>query len=124
MTILLSALAVAIAGAAWVIYPLVFKRWVIFTDAIPGSVVETETRRKVALSALKEVEYDRAAGKLDDADYALLRGQLEVEALTALRASMPAEAGAVVTSGLGKHVCGFENPVGSRFCAGCGTRLG
>ena len=122
MTILLSAVLVAIVGTAWVIHPLIFKRWVTFSDAVPGSVIEAENRRKVALAALKEVEYDRAAGKLDDADYASLRGQLEVEALSALRSGEPAPQPTRTATGRA-HLCGFLNPAGSRFCAGCGERL-
>jgi hypothetical protein len=76
----------------------------------------------VALAALKEVEYDRAAGKLDDADYESLKGQLELEALHAVRVADAPDAtqGKVPAS---RHVCGFKNPAGSRFCAGCGQPL-
>ena len=41
--------------------------------------------RAVALRALKEIEFDRATGKLSDADYDGLKGKYTAEALTALR---------------------------------------
>ncbi|HXH63382.1 MAG TPA: zinc ribbon domain-containing protein [Gemmatimonadales bacterium] len=41
--------------------------------------------RAVALRALKEIEFDRATGKLSDADYALLKSQYTNEALVAMR---------------------------------------
>lgn len=50
--------------------------------------------RAVALRALKEIEFDRATGKLSDADYALLKTQYTNEALVAMREDQgKAEAG-------------------------------
>src|SRR2546425_7709399 len=40
----------------------------------------------VALRALKEIEFDRATGKLSDADYDALKQKYTAEALVALRA--------------------------------------
>lgn len=121
MTLLLIALLVGIAGAGWVIYPLVYRRSAVMSDVIPVEIVEGEARRFEALSALKEAQYDHAAGKLDEADYGELRTQLEVEALAVLR-SNPAAASSA--SGGPAHTCGFVNPADSRFCAGCGQALG
>src|SRR5882762_7802692 len=42
--------------------------------------------RAVALRALKEIEFDRATGKLSDADYDNLKTKYTTEALAALRA--------------------------------------
>src|SRR5438445_4812753 len=42
--------------------------------------------RAVALRALKEIEFDRATGKLSDADYDALKAQYTAEVVTALRA--------------------------------------
>ena len=56
-----------------------------------GSVDEGEdpdddlSPRAVALRALKEIEFDRATGKLSDADYHVLHGKYTAEALAALR---------------------------------------
>jgi hypothetical protein len=122
MTLLIVAIVLALAGAGWVAHPLIAKKWGLMTDAVSSSVVIRETRKRVALAALKEVEYDRVAGKLDDADYESLKGQLEVEALSALRAAdatAPAPGGGSAI----RHACGFRNPGGSRFCAGCGQPL-
>ena len=51
-----------------------------------------ETAKGVALTALKEIEFDRETGKLSDADYELLKGKYTAAALEALR--MEQEAGA------------------------------
>jgi hypothetical protein len=50
-------------------------------------------RRDRALAALKEIEFDRATGKLSDDDYESMKSRFTAEALTALR-----EADAAVTS--------------------------
>ena len=44
-------------------------------------------RRDRALAALKEIEFDRASGKLSDDDYHRMKGQFTSEALAALRAA-------------------------------------
>ncbi len=118
MSLLISAGALAMLAAAWVIHPMLFRRWGALGDITAADVVDRETRKRVALAALKDVEYDRAAGKLDDADYREMRGRLEAEALDAVRA---VGRDAVAVSAV--HSCGFENPGGSRYCAGCGQPL-
>jgi hypothetical protein len=121
VTIFLLAILLGTIGAGWVILPLVLRRWASMSDAVPIAVVEGEARRREALTALKEAEYDHAAGKLDADDYGELRSQLEVEALAALRAAPPSVSSSVSSGSM--HSCGFTNPAGSRFCAGCGKRL-
>ena len=44
-----------------------------------------ETARGVALSALREIEFDRETGKLSDSDYAELKAEYSVAAVAALR---------------------------------------
>ena len=128
MSLLLGALLVALLGAAWVIYPLVFGCWGLMGDVVPAEVVEREARKRVALAALKDVEYDRVSGKLDEADYRAVRSKLEMEALEALRAAdgigaPSAESASAPSAEDGRHGCGYRNPTGSRFCAGCGKPL-
>lgn len=113
---------------------------------------ESEARKRVALLALRDVEYDFATGKLDQGDYEGLRGELAAEALAALdaeAAGTPAgeAAGAVsgarmarsrerddlegeiarfraaLREGTACPECGEANPAGSRFCGGCGRAL-
>lgn len=45
---------------------------------------EGAARRRVALTALRDLEYDRATGKLDEDDYGRLRTELSHEALAHL----------------------------------------
>ena len=104
-------------------------------------LTDTEARKRVALLALRDVEYDFLAGKLDEADYRSLKAELTAEALAALEAdeqsrTSTAPAGvddleaeiAMLRSGLRSGLvcaqCGFSNDDGARFCSACGTALG
>jgi hypothetical protein len=80
-----------------------------------------ETRRGIALIALKEIDFDRATGKLSEADYEFLKAKYTAEALAALRE----EAGAAPASGAGPSLrcarCGAHPEPGARFCTACGA---
>lgn len=129
MTLFLAAVALGVIAAGWVVVPLLLRRRALVVDAAPAGMVDADARRRVALASLKDVEYDRVSGKLDEADYRQLRAQLEREALAAISAAEVAsgerpDSGAGAAIGPARHHCGFSNPPGSRFCAGCGRRLG
>ncbi len=119
MSLLIGAVALALGAAAWVVHPMIFRRWGLMGDSAGADAIDREARKRVALAALKDVEYDRAAGKLDERDYQEIRARLEAEALSAVRAARRPE----VDGDQLEHACGFANPSGSRYCAGCGQRL-
>lgn len=125
MTLFLASIALGVIAAAWVVLPLVSRQLALLGDPIAGGVLDAQARKRVALQSLKEIEYDRIGGKLDDADYQRLKAQLEREALLAIRAaeSQPVGAVAATASFQITHACGFVNPPGSRFCSGCGKKL-
>ena len=93
--------------------------------------------RAVALRALKEIEFDRATGKLSDADYDVLKTRYTSEALAALRTTSPGgemrDAGGVVSavrshpaSRIPHPVCPTHGPrpeSAAAFCSECGRRL-
>ena len=98
-------------------------------------LTEAEAARRVALLALRDVEYDFQTGKLDQDDYRAMKRQLSAEALAAMKAleeegaqeSIEAEIAAVrqgLRAGLVCGDCGQWNPQGSRFCGGCGSAMG
>ena len=89
----------------------------------------------VALRALKEIEFDRATGKLSDADYDELHAKYQAEALAALRGEVGARyavRGAqepLARAPLTAHraPCPVDGPrpeADAIFCSACGRRLG
>jgi len=105
-----------------------------------------ETRRGIALLALKEIEFDRETGKLSERDYTMLKGRYGAEALAALTAEEAAPAGMTVagdpeeliaarlqslrsarSAGLPAppscRACGPRPEPGAQFCSRCGLPL-
>ena len=126
MTVLILGAVLALTAAGWVIRPIVGRRTAVLVDAAPGPLLDADARRRATLASLKELEYDFVGGKLDEADYRSQRDRMSYEALEAIRAAESAEravAGDRAAHPEPAHLCGFANPAGSRFCAGCGKRL-
>ena len=89
-----------------------------------------ETPRGQALLALKEIEFDRATGKLSDDDYATLHARYTTAALATLAnepsASDRVEALIAERAGSRTEVrfccqCGARSTDGAKFCAQCGS---
>ena len=92
--------------------------------------------RAVALRALKEIEFDRATGKLSDTDYDELKGKYTAAAVAALRTEM-GNAGSGMRDAAASHThpvspipqpaCPMHGPrpePAAVFCSECGRRLG
>ena len=77
-----------------------------------------ETPRGVALTALKEIDFDRETGKLSDADYQFLKAKYTALALDALR-----EEQARPVTALSCVSCGPRPEPDAVFCSTCGLRL-
>jgi len=96
------------------------------------------SRQTVALRALKEIEFDRATGKLSDSDYEQLKAKYTAEALAAMRGEQPGhgmrDAGSVAlappahpASRISPPACpehGARPEIDAQFCSDCGRRLG
>ncbi|HEY3221163.1 MAG TPA: zinc ribbon domain-containing protein [Gemmatimonadales bacterium] len=91
----------------------------------------------VALRALKEIEFDRATGKLSDSDYEQLKAKYTEQALIALRSAGALTPGASPgihepravargqkTTGLTCPEHGARPEPDAVFCSECGKRLG
>jgi NADH pyrophosphatase NudC (nudix superfamily) len=107
--------------ALFVGWPLVQAR----RGAEPGDAdaLPLERQKREALSAIKEAEFDRAMGKLSDADFAQITQRYRDQALAAMAAL---EAGS--TRGDRPRLafcpqCGGKLPPRANFCGGCGTSL-
>lgn len=104
---------------------------VAFVDEPPDP---EETPRGQALLALKEIEFDRATGKLSDEDYHDLHARYSSRALALLDppAASPASTtpsdpvevlltNRIATSGGFCGSCGARRLPGGRFCGNCGA---
>lgn len=85
----------------------------------------------IALRALKEIEFDRATGKLSDTDYAELKVKYTAEALAVMRAESGVGSQELVKptpiAKLPTPTCPEHGPRPEKdavFCADCGRRLG
>ena len=126
--------------------------WLLFAPLLGASSPEPaweepedpdETPRGVALIALKDLELDRATGKLSDEDYEMLKARYAGEAIAALRTeeARPAARSAVDVEALvagrrrvvegvearGRALscprCGPRPEPDARCCSGCGATL-
>ena len=95
-------------------------------------VLRTDRNDDLAIAALREIEFDRATGKLSDADYASLRERYAAEALAAMRAgdhTGPADdpAEAAIRAYRSAHPscgkCGIRPERDAVYCSNCGSYL-
>ena len=136
----LEAVAAALVGVALL---LVVLGPLISREAVPAIVDDEpqdleETPKGIALSALKEIEFDQATGKLSDEDYAMLKGKYTAQALEALRAEdvgpgsgdletvIAVRARAIREQGSSTSTCPHCGPRPEQdalFCSTCGCAL-
>lgn len=147
MIALLIGVLVALAAVALVLEPLVRPPRAVDPNALAFEPDEDPLghRKDLALAALKEIEFDRATGKLDDADYERMKTRYTAEALEAIRDAdaaaapvprEPALARAQVSAGVGVDGSAeLADPLealvaarrkaskGRKFCTECGAEL-
>lgn len=139
MTLYVGVALVAAAVVLFILQPVV-KGIHASLEREDDELTETEARKRVALLALRDVEYDFLSGKLDESDYRSLKAELTAEALAALEADEEAkrEGSATDDEALEAEIarmrvelrsdercpeCSFTNAEGSRFCSACGHAL-
>jgi len=120
----------AIGALAFVLYPLFFEQPV--RSAAPPRRTESWSD-DVAVAALREIEFDRATGKLSDADYAQLKEQYTLEALARMRRAGPAvgtvedDLEATIRAYRAERPscaqCGPRPEADAVFCSNCGQYL-
>jgi len=141
---LVAGIVVAVAALALVLEPLVRGGVDQGVAASPdegidfADIQESESPKIQALLALKEIEFDRATGKLSDEDYGALKKRYADAALAAIKAeeAAGAEVGDAVddpaevairraraSSGKACPSCGPRPLADTMFCSTCGTRL-
>lgn len=139
---LLAGLLVVLAVVLFIVQPLLTgEEAPLFRHA--DELTDAQARKRVALMALRDVEYDFATGKLDATDYQDLKGELAAEALAAIDEEEASEGSsarvqadrdaveseiaafrAAMRNGFLCDACGNANPASSRFCGSCGRALG
>ena len=140
MTVMIGGILLAAGVMLYVLEPVFSGRGAPLYDGV-DDYDERAARRRVALTALRDLEYDRATGKLDGHDYELLRAELSREALSHLgpesrdRSGQAAEALSrelereieevrmALREGLQCSACNHLNGFGARYCGRCGETL-
>jgi hypothetical protein len=129
---LVAGVVLAAGAVLFVLRPILQPAWAAALEAAAADdgedYLEDVSPTAVALRALKEIEFDRATGKLSDADYESLKAQYTAEALAVMReagSAAPAWISSPV-SRLPSHACpvhGVPAEPGAEFCSACGRRL-
>ena len=119
-----AAALVGVAGLLLVLQPLIGptrKR-----IRLPEPLDPEETPRGVALTALKEIDFDRETGKLSESDYQFLKAKYTALALEALRTEEATAQPQEAKAGLAAPVCNSCGPrpeLDAIFCSSCGLHL-
>ena len=154
--VVLALLVAAIGSAAWVgftlyrtLWPLAAPEFQDRTEIIAGRTrAALEREKTLVLRALKELEFDRAMGKVAPADFQDMSGRLRARAITLLQrldVALPGYRDEIeselarrlgMAEGEGRTAapagsatspvcagCGAANDRDARFCKGCGTPL-
>jgi hypothetical protein len=84
--------AIALAAVAYVLVPLFGEDQPSAPrrsepPRLPSDAEATDPRQTTAITALREIEFDRATGKLSAADYETLKARYTAEALATMRAA-------------------------------------
>ena len=120
MTALIIGTLLAVGALAYVLFPLFFA-----PEAKPVAVRSQPTKPRSdsdrAIAALREIEFDRATGKLSDGDYAELKQKYTQDAVLAMRRKAAGDA--VESAALDEveaAVLAYRRT--HRECADCGPR--
>jgi NADH pyrophosphatase NudC (nudix superfamily) len=138
MVELIAGVVVALVAVAVVLEPLISPRGARqvaadLDEAEFMDIEESESPKIQALLALKEIEFDRATGKLSEDDYAALKAKYAKVALEAMDAEERAEKGVAVDpaeeliqrAARAKLCpnCGPRPEADAAFCSDCGQKL-
>lgn len=135
MTALVVGTLLALGALAFVLYPLFFgtPRELV----APARPRAADVEEEAAIAALRELEFDRATGKLSEADYSELKTRYTKSALAAMRRGPPVSEGAdqPTEAELEAHVllvkqrlagcptCGPRPESDAVYCSTCGRYL-
>jgi hypothetical protein len=135
MTALIVGTVLALGALAFVLYPLFFG--IPHEIAAPVRPRVEDGEGDFAIAALRELEFDRATGKLSDTDYSELKARYMKTALAAMRRAdqAPEIVGGPTDAELEAHVssmrqrragcpeCGPRPESDAAYCSNCGRYL-
>lgn len=119
------------AAVLWAVLGPLLRPAAAASNPLDDLVDPLETPKGRVLAALRELEFDRATGKLSQADYEQLTTRYSAEALR-LQREEDASRGAGARPGRGREgragaptcpTCGPRPEADALFCSACGTRL-
>lgn len=113
MTPLIAGTLLALAALSFVLYPLLVTSGPAVDESASADPIARDPGRSEAIDALREIEFDRATGKLSDSDYDSLKSTYTQRAVDAMRAG-----DSVVCPR-----CGPRPEQGAVFCSRCGQQL-
>ena len=113
MTPLIVGTLLALAALCFVLYPLIVSDGALNSARGILTNQPTDPAHNSAVDALREIEFDRATGKLSDTDYAQLKSSYTARALAVMRSS-----GAAICD-----ICGPRPESDAQFCSNCGRAL-
>lgn len=128
---MVAGLLVALAALAMVFEPLAFpgqraaagRRPPAGDDLELEDLAESDAPKVKALLALREIEFDRATGKLAEEDYARLKARYESQAIAAIRAEeQDAREEARPASDRAEEAIRRARQADRRVCPSCGPR--
>ena len=136
MGLIIGVILVSAGVILFVMMPVLRGDWATMGRS-DDEVTEVDARKQAALRGLRDAEYDLRSGKIDEADYQVLKSDLARQALEAMEEEsvgghadgdhLEAEIARVrkgMAEGRTCPECGHLNVKKSRFCTGCGGRLG
>ena len=152
MGLIVGVILVAAGVILFVMMPVLRGDWAAMGRS-EDEVTEVDARKQAALRGLRDAEYDYRSGKIDQADYEILKSDLARQALEAMEEESagghtadegaPTDGAVKRSKGSADRLeaeiarvrkgmaegrtcpgCGHLNVKKSRFCTGCGGRLG
>ena len=121
VTVLMGATAIVGMAVLRMVRPLVFGDEDRTAMVGQRTRVALEREKALVLRSIKELEFDKAMGKLSDADWQEMSGRLRVRATGLMRQLDAGGYRAQVEQDLRRRVGDIPEPAAAAFCASCGA---